>query len=76
MSPTVAVRLGKLFGDGGGVWTRMQAVYYTGSPHRLPGTLGPGLIKVITTNLVLAQRREDLACAGESLGVDVSGRIP
>ena len=28
-SPTVAVRLGKLFGDGAGVWTRMQAAYDT-----------------------------------------------
>lgn len=29
ISPTVAVRLGKLFGDGAGVWTRMQAAYDT-----------------------------------------------
>lgn len=29
VSPTVAVRLGKLFGDGAGVWTRMQAAYDT-----------------------------------------------
>jgi addiction module HigA family antidote len=29
VSPAVAVRLGKLFGDGGGVWTRMQAAYDT-----------------------------------------------
>lgn len=29
VSPTVAVRLGKLFGDGAGVWTRMQASYDT-----------------------------------------------
>jgi antitoxin HigA-1 len=27
VSPTMAVRLGKLFGDGGGVWVRMQAAY-------------------------------------------------
>ena len=27
--PAVAVRLGKLFGDGAGVWTRMQAAYDT-----------------------------------------------
>ena len=29
VSPSIAVRLGKLFGDGAGVWTRMQAVYDT-----------------------------------------------
>ena len=29
VSPTIAVRLGKLFGDGAGVWTRMQAAYDT-----------------------------------------------
>jgi len=27
VSPAVAVRLGKLFGDGAGIWTRMQAAY-------------------------------------------------
>jgi addiction module HigA family antidote len=29
VSPGVAVRLGKLFGDGAGVWVRMQAAYDT-----------------------------------------------
>src|SRR3954454_23817924 len=29
VSPTIAVRLGKLFGDGAGVWTRMQAAHDT-----------------------------------------------
>ena len=29
VSPSVAVRLGKLFGDGAGVWVRMQAAYDT-----------------------------------------------
>jgi addiction module HigA family antidote len=29
VSPEVAVRLGKLFGDGPGVWIRMQAAYDT-----------------------------------------------
>ena len=29
MSPAVAVRPGKLFGDGAGIWTRMQASYDT-----------------------------------------------
>ena len=27
VSPEVAVRLGKAFGDGAGVWLRMQAAY-------------------------------------------------
>ena len=27
VSPNVAARLGKLFGDGAGVWLRMQAAY-------------------------------------------------
>ena len=27
VSPAVAVRLGKLFGDGAGIWTRMQAAW-------------------------------------------------
>lgn len=29
VTPAVAVRLGKLFGDGAGVWLRMQAAYDT-----------------------------------------------
>lgn len=29
VSPSIAVRLGKLFGDGAGAWTRMQAAYDT-----------------------------------------------
>ena len=29
VSPAVAVRLGKLFGDGAAVWVRMQAAYDT-----------------------------------------------
>lgn len=29
VSPSVAVRLGKLFGDGAGVWVRMQVAYDT-----------------------------------------------
>jgi addiction module HigA family antidote len=29
ISPAVAVRLGKLFGDGAGIWVRMQAAYDT-----------------------------------------------
>ena len=34
MSPAVAVRLGKLFGDGAGVWIRMQAAYDTWNAER------------------------------------------
>jgi addiction module HigA family antidote len=29
VSPTIAVRLGKLFGDGAGIWIRMQSAYDT-----------------------------------------------
>jgi addiction module HigA family antidote len=29
VSPSIAVRLGKLFGDGAGIWTRMQGAYDT-----------------------------------------------
>jgi antitoxin HigA-1 len=35
VSPAIAVRLGKLFGDGGGVWTRMQAAYDTWHAERI-----------------------------------------
>ena len=34
VSPAVAVRLGKLFGDGTGVWVRMQAAYDTWHAER------------------------------------------
>jgi addiction module HigA family antidote len=34
VSPAVAVRLGKLFGDGAGVWVRMQAAYDTRNAER------------------------------------------
>jgi len=34
VSPVVAVRLGKLFGDGAGVWVRMQAAYDTWRAER------------------------------------------
>jgi antitoxin HigA-1 len=34
VSPAVAVRLGKLFGDGAGVWVRMQAAYDTWTAER------------------------------------------
>jgi len=34
VSPEVAVLLGKLFGDGAGVWTRMQAAYDTWHAER------------------------------------------
>jgi antitoxin HigA-1 len=34
ISPAVAVRLGKLFGDGAGVWVRMQAAYDTWNAER------------------------------------------
>ena len=34
VSPAVAVRLGKLFGDGAGIWTRMQGAYDTWHAER------------------------------------------
>jgi addiction module HigA family antidote len=34
VSPGVAVRFGKLFGDGAGVWVRMQAAYDTWHAER------------------------------------------
>jgi addiction module HigA family antidote len=34
VTPKVAVRLGKLFGDGAGVWTWMQAAYDTWHAER------------------------------------------
>jgi antitoxin HigA-1 len=34
VSPAVAVRLGKLFGDGAGVWLRMQAAHDTWHAER------------------------------------------
>ena len=34
VSPGVAVRLGKLFGDGAGVWMRMQGAYDTWRAER------------------------------------------
>lgn len=34
VSPTIAAKLGKLFGDGPGVWLRMQAAYDTWHAER------------------------------------------
>ena len=34
VSPAVAIRLGKLFGDGAGVWGRMQSAYDTWHAER------------------------------------------
>jgi addiction module HigA family antidote len=40
VSPVVAVRLGKLFGDGAGVWARMQAAYDTWQAERAEDVSG------------------------------------
>lgn len=45
-SPAVAVRLGKLFGDGGGVWSRMQAAYDTWHAERAEDVSGIPTIRV------------------------------
>jgi addiction module HigA family antidote len=34
VTPAIAVRLGKLFGDGAGIWIRMQAAYDTWHAER------------------------------------------
>ena len=34
VSPGIAVRLGKLFGDGAGIWVRMQSAYDTWHAER------------------------------------------
>ncbi len=34
ISPAIAVRLGKLFGDGAGIWIRMQGAYDTWKAER------------------------------------------
>ena len=34
VTPAIAVRLGKLFGDGAGIWIRMQAVHDTRHAER------------------------------------------
>lgn len=40
VSPTVAVRLGKLFGDGAGPWVRMQAAHDAWNAERHTDTTG------------------------------------
>jgi addiction module HigA family antidote len=46
VSPAVAVRLGKLFGDGAGVWTRMQAAYDTWHAERNEDVSGVPTIRI------------------------------
>ncbi len=46
VSPAVAVRLGKLFGDGAGVWVRMQAAYDTWHAERSVDVSGIETLKV------------------------------
>jgi addiction module HigA family antidote len=43
VSPNVAVRLGKMFGDGAGVWVRMQGAYDTWQAER---ELGDAIKKI------------------------------
>ena len=68
ISPAVAVQLGKLFGDGAGVWVRMQAAYDTWHAEReedasgIP-TLHPRGAKLERCSGTL-QRRQALAVIG------------
>lgn len=45
VTPSIAVRLGKLFGDGPGVWVRMQAAYDTWHAERDTDVSGIPTIK-------------------------------
>ena len=45
VTPAVAVRLGKLFGDGAGIWVRMQAAYDTWHAEREVDVSGIPTIK-------------------------------
>jgi addiction module HigA family antidote len=45
VSPAVAVRLGKLFGDGAGAWVRMQAAYDTWHAEQVVDVSGIPTIK-------------------------------
>lgn len=45
VTPAVAVRLGKLFGDGAGIWVRMQAAYDTWHAEREVDVSGVPTIK-------------------------------
>jgi addiction module HigA family antidote len=49
VSPSVAVRLGKLFGDGTAVWVRMQGAYDTWHAEIPPsgGLSGPRRVKPV-----------------------------
>lgn len=46
VTPEMAVRLGKLFGDGSGTWVRMQAAYDTWHAERSTDVSGIPTIKV------------------------------
>jgi len=46
VTPAIAVRLGKLFGDGAGIWIRMQAAYDTWHAERDIDVSGIETLKV------------------------------
>lgn len=46
VTPAIAVRLGKLFGDGAGIWVRMQAAYDTWHAEREIDVSGIPTIRV------------------------------
>ena len=59
VSPAVAVRLGKLFGDGAGVWVRMEAAYDTWNAER-----EEGVSKIPTLRVKAADRFCRNGCCG------------
>src|ERR1700682_5279073 len=47
-----------------------------GSPHRLRGASRPFAVVALAADAVVAERRQDLAGAGQALGVDMARRVP
>ena len=69
VSPAVAVRLGKLFGDGAGVWVRMQAAYDTWHAEREEDVSG------IPTLIIFKAGREVDRIVGLQGGPEIARRL-